>query len=818
LLPGVATTGLFLTHVLGRLSPARPLVEAMLALRDRFQSLRALSTCLAASCLQYWAPLAQARESYVRAQYLAREEGERFSQDFASVFPFYIDVLSGAHLPSVAQELSKPELQAVMASESQRVLDRVLFALTQNLAGDEQSSAIDRELAPLVQGPWGSATTTFLAGAMASFAGLHLGASAWVARTALATEPLWLASWGLSPSILFTLALCITLIDGLPTASGEQRSAWEEKLAFYSARLTLWAKSCPETFLHMHLLVEAGRARQAGEHDNAARLYDEAAEDARKNGFVHGEALGLRLAGEHRLSLGRIHLARAYLREAHDAYVRWGALGAAAQLRARHPDFFPAAESEAGERLDAHDQTRQTRTITTNKSSERRMNNHLDVASALRAAQALSGDRELDSLVGRMLGLLAENAGAERAVLSLVQGGVLHIKAQFIVTTEQVQSDLNEPLDGSMRLPVTLVQYVARSKEPVVLGQASNDSRFEEDPYLRSHRPESVLAVPLVHQGRLSGVMYLEHPRTENAFPKARVELMMLLASQAATAVENAQLYGNLEAKVQERTTALDKAIKELWSEMDLARKIQTVLLPSNPQIPGYEMAAAMHPAAQVGGDYYDVFHSGEQDWVLIGDVSGHGVPAGLCMMMIQTALRTAALTVERTQRPLPVPVPLTPRRLLALADEAVRTNLQQIGGKHYVTLTALCLDGGTVRYAGLHQDLLIYRAARQTVERIETRGVWLGVSEEDISELLQDDELSLEAEDVLLLYTDGYTEAKVAGRLLGVAGLAHVFTELCRKQLPCAALITGLLEALKPATVQDDVTLVALRRLGKFT
>jgi sigma-B regulation protein RsbU (phosphoserine phosphatase) len=151
------------------------------------------------------------------------------------------------------------------------------------------------------------------------------------------------------------------------------------------------------------------------------------------------------------------------------------------------------------------------------------------------------------------------------------------------------------------------------------------------------------------------------------------------------------------------------------------------------------------------------------------------------------------------------------------LADEALRTNLQQIGGKHYMTLTALCIDGGTVRYAGLHQDLLIYRAARQTVERIETRGVWLGVSEEDISELLQDDELSLEAEDVLLLYTDGYTEAKVAGRMFGVAGLAHVFTELCRNQLPCAALITGLLEALKPATVQDDVTLVALRRLGNL-
>ena len=185
------------------------------------------------------------------------------------LFPFYIDVLSGAHLPSVAQELAKQELQAVMACESQRILVGCFSCLYRTSRGRAEP-AIDRELAPLVQGPWGSATTIFLAGAMASFAGLHLGASAWAVETVLATEPLWLASWGLPPSILFTLILCITLIDGLPTASVEQRPAWEEKLAFYTARLGLWAESCPETFLHMRLLVEAGRARHAGEHDKAA--------------------------------------------------------------------------------------------------------------------------------------------------------------------------------------------------------------------------------------------------------------------------------------------------------------------------------------------------------------------------------------------------------------------------------------------------------------------------------------------------------------------------------------------------------------------
>ena len=153
-----------------------------------------------------------------------------------------------------------------------------------------------------------------------------------------------------------------------------------------------------------------------------------------------------------------------------------------------------------------------------------------------------------------------------------------------------------------------------------------------------------------------------------------------------------------------------------------MAKKIQTVLLPMGAKVPGYDLAAIMRPADQVGGDYYDVFRRAEQEWVLIGDVSGHGVPAGLCMMMIQTALRTAALALERGERP------LTPRHLLGLVNEAVQGNLQQIGHNQYMTITALCITGRTVRYAGLHLDLLVYRATTQKVECIATQGVWLGL------------------------------------------------------------------------------------------
>jgi signal transduction histidine kinase len=153
----------------------------------------------------------------------------------------------------------------------------------------------------------------------------------------------------------------------------------------------------------------------------------------------------------------------------------------------------------------------------------------------------------------------------------------LRVAAQLTVEPETLEVGLDEPIAGSTRLPEAVVLYVARSREPVVLGQATADTRFDDDPYLRERRPASVLAVPLTHQGRLSGVMYLEQPRVANAFPEGRVELASLLASQAATAIENATLY----AEVQRKTEALllsnerlERQVAERTAELRAAKDV----------------------------------------------------------------------------------------------------------------------------------------------------------------------------------------------------------------------------------------------------
>jgi serine phosphatase RsbU (regulator of sigma subunit) len=239
---------------------------------------------------------------------------------------------------------------------------------------------------------------------------------------------------------------------------------------------------------------------------------------------------------------------------------------------------------------------------------------------------------------------------------------------------------------------------------------------------------------------------------------------------------------------------------------MDVARKIQTVLLPQAPELSGYEVSAMMQPAAHVGGDYYDVFHAAGRDWVLVGDVSGHGVPAGLIMMMVQTAVRATVLSLQVTGET------LTPSHMLTRVNQALRANLEKMGKGQYMTITAFCFDRGTVRYAGLHEDILIYRAKQRAVERLATRGVWLGVVDE-IGELLHDDTLRMEDDDVLLLITDGVTEARKNGGMMGMEGLSTLFGNVAGSHKGTAQIVKGVLAGLEDFTKGDDVTMVVARR-----
>jgi serine phosphatase RsbU (regulator of sigma subunit) len=261
-----------------------------------------------------------------------------------------------------------------------------------------------------------------------------------------------------------------------------------------------------------------------------------------------------------------------------------------------------------------------------------------------------------------------------------------------------------------------------------------------------------------------------------------------------------------LESQVVERTEALTQALTEVWSEMDLARKVQTVLLPQRTELRDYEIAATMMPAEVVGGDYFDLIQSPQADWLLIGDVSGHGVTAGLGMMMVQTAVRSLVVGAATDAPP-------KPSELLARVNRAVRTNLTAVSPDQYMTISALRIQGPNVVYSGMHESILIYRAATGAVERLRTQGMWLGLME-DISSELRDDTFRLNVGDLCLLYTDGLTETVIGEnrRRLGVDQLMAHFGELAAQTNDVKTILGKITDLVKDGKIQDDITAMIVR------
>jgi len=595
-------------------------------------------------------------------------------------------------------------------------------------------------------------------------------------------------------------------------ASEEERDSLLARFAADLATLRSYAAAAPENHEHRIELLLAEEHAVHGDSRAAAAMaaYDRSIALAEKHGFIQDQALANELCARFHLSHERHKVARPYLAEAYYSYRRWGATAKAGDLRTRYGEHLEEALAPERPATDPR---------STNYEPLTQLGGGLDVAAAVRAMEAVATELVFERVLDRLMRTLLGSAGAQRGFLLLERAGRLELEASMTIEPDLVQLGLSQPVESTDELAASIVQYVARTQQATVLPDAASDPRFSQDPYVVARKPKSVLCAPMLHRGRLIGVLYLENNSATAAFSPARASFLKFLAAQAAVAVENAKLYGELnrateslrrtnetlEAQVQERTAELRRALSELWSEMDLAKKIQTVLLPETRRVGRYEVAAAMLAAESVGGDYYDVVEAGDRDWVMIGDVSGHGVTAGLIMMMIQTAVRTIVLNARQRGEE------LSPSLVLSRANAAVRGNLQRISDGQYMTITALELSGARVRYSGLHQDILVHRAANDTVQRIATHGVWLGLVD-DITDLLENDTIELQEGDTILLYTDGITEMMLGEGRLGTAGLTSRFHTLASRASDPKTIVDSLLDDIGGRAGHDDVTLMALR------
>ncbi len=191
----------------------------------------------------------------------------------------------------------------------------------------------------------------------------------------------------------------------------------------------------------------------------------------------------------------------------------------------------------------------------------------------MKASLAISGEIVLDKLLGNLMKILIDNAGAQTGFLILETEGHLRIEASGAVDSDNITVLQSIPLESSQRVSLTIINYVARTSESVVLNDATREGNFTNEPYIKEYQPKSILCVPLLNQGKLISIVYLENNLTTGAFTPDRLEVLKILSSSAAISIENARLYANLaesnrtlETKVEERTTEL--AIAKQKSEV----------------------------------------------------------------------------------------------------------------------------------------------------------------------------------------------------------------------------------------------------------
>ncbi len=320
--------------------------------------------------------------------------------------------------------------------------------------------------------------------------------------------------------------------DELPK---QERAAELEALERHARWLATFAGHNPQSGNNRAMLVRAEIARIKRRDATAHRLYEQAIQSARENDFLQNEAVALEVAARFYAGRGLGTIARALLRNARNGYERWGAQGKVRQLEERHPFLRLQANNDASNATMSAAQ--------------------LDALTAVKAAQAVSSEIVLESLVKTLLVIAVENAGAERALLVLLRDAKAQIVAEAATGpggVEVIPRQRETTADG---LPESILHYVLRSRTRVILDDATTSTLFSSDAYVKRVRPRSLLCLPLVEQTRLIGVLYMENSLVPHAFTAERVALLDVVAAQAAISLENARLYGELrdrEARIRQ--------------------------------------------------------------------------------------------------------------------------------------------------------------------------------------------------------------------------------------------------------------------------
>ncbi len=550
-------------------------------------------------------------------------------------------------------------------------------------------------------------------------------------------------------------------------------------------------------------------------YGKAIKFYDKAIRNASKNHFIIEKAKANEFAGHFYNSIGSKVTARMHLNEAHNSYKLWEAEGKVKQMENKYPFFLKMNPSKLSPYYTS-EKTTSSVTIT------REITDNLDLSSVIKFSQAISGEIVTESLLKSLMKIVIENGGAQKGYIILNRGGNLRIEAEGNAEKSKIVILKSIPFEESSLLPVSIINYVERTKEDVVLNNAPSANQFRDDAYILKYKPLSVLAIPFIEKGKLAGILYLENRIISGAFTRQRIEVLKLLSTQIAISIENAKLYEqledyskNLEIKVLERTAERNKTHEELTKnhrarekELEMAKRVQDAIILEESKFPStskLRMAAHYSAMDKVGGDLYDVIKIDDYNYgFLISDVSGHGVPASLITTMAKVSF-TSHINPD-----------LPPNKTLDMVNFEM---CQFIGDLAYFLTAYYCIinvDTGELRFSNSgHHPAILYHADTGETESLDTNGCLIGVVNNAENGL---GKVYMKSGDRLLLFTDGITEARdKEGKFYTYERLMNYIRK--NSQLPPKEFVNGLIRNLNEFTggikQEDDRTILYIEYVG---
>lgn len=360
----------------------------------------------------------------------------------------------------------------------------------------------------------------------------------------------------------------LTLLSNYNNLTPIEKRKARKKVKSTLKKFKKWSGEALMNFMGKYKLIEAEKERVLGKITVAQKLYNQAINYSKENGFIHEEALANELAAKLWIELDNKRIASIYINSAYQLYKNWGAKAKTKALKEKYSEYMPSPIFINNSYSKHY----------TSSSTQDMMG--IDMETVLEAAKTISGEIVLNELLKKTLTIILENAGAQKGSLLITDltTNELVIEAEGEIHEGEIQINIENKNISEDNLPIPIIRFVERGKKNLILHNAAYEGDFTNNDYIKGNKVKSAIAIPILKQSKLYGILYLENNLSANIFSEERVSILTILCTQIAVSLENARVYQTLEQKVKERTVEVSTQKEEILLKAEELKKINKEL------------------------------------------------------------------------------------------------------------------------------------------------------------------------------------------------------------------------------------------------